>query len=42
MLLECATCSAVDCVARIKCEVGAFCENTPQSDDQTLIAIRCL
>jgi sigma-B regulation protein RsbU (phosphoserine phosphatase) len=42
MLLECARCSAADCVDRIRCEVGAFCENTPQLDDQTLIAIRCL
>jgi sigma-B regulation protein RsbU (phosphoserine phosphatase) len=42
MLLECATCSAADWVARIRSKVGAFCENTPQLDDQTLIAIRCL
>jgi len=29
------------CIARIRCEVTAFTENMPPTDDRTLIAIRC-
>jgi sigma-B regulation protein RsbU (phosphoserine phosphatase) len=34
--------SADACIARIRAGMAAFCENAPPTDDQTLIAIRCL
>ena len=42
LLLEVATNDAEECVARIRSELTAFSENAPPSDDQTVIAIRCL
>lgn len=42
VLLDCGASSADMCIARIRSEVAAFCENAPPTDDQTLIAIRCL
>jgi sigma-B regulation protein RsbU (phosphoserine phosphatase) len=42
LLLECGTRTAEQCVAHIRVGVAAFCENAPLTDDQTLIAIRCL
>lgn len=41
LLAACAG-GADECIARIRLEVAAFCENSPPTDDQTLIAIRCL
>jgi serine phosphatase RsbU (regulator of sigma subunit) len=42
VLLKCGTCSAEECIRRIRTEVAAFSENAPPTDDQTLIAISCL
>jgi phosphoserine phosphatase RsbU/P len=42
LLLECGSRTAEQCVAHIRVGVAAFCENAPLTDDQTLIAIRCL
>jgi sigma-B regulation protein RsbU (phosphoserine phosphatase) len=42
LLLDCGTCSADACIARIRKEVAAFTQNAPPTDDRTLIAIRCL
>ena len=42
LLLANATSDVEECVARIRAELNAFSENAPLSDDQTLIAIRCL
>jgi sigma-B regulation protein RsbU (phosphoserine phosphatase) len=42
LLLKSRACSAAECVSGIRAEVAAFCENAPKTDDQTLIAIRCL
>ena len=42
LLLDCGANSAEECVGRIRTEVAAFSENAPPTDDQTLIAIRCL
>jgi phosphoserine phosphatase RsbU/P len=42
LLLECAATSADGCIEAIRAGVTAFCENTPPTDDQTLIAIRSL
>ncbi|HKQ47733.1 MAG TPA: PP2C family protein-serine/threonine phosphatase [Phycisphaerae bacterium] len=33
---------AEECIARIRAEVASFCGNAPATDDQTLVAIRCL
>lgn len=41
VLLDCHGCAAERCVARIRSEVCAFSRNSPPTDDQTLIAIRC-
>ncbi len=41
LLLECRGGTADDCIARIRSEVAAFCDNAPLADDQTLVAIRC-
>jgi sigma-B regulation protein RsbU (phosphoserine phosphatase) len=42
LLLDCGESSAEGCISRIRSEVAAFAENAPPTDDQTLIAIRCL
>lgn len=42
LLLDCGTCGPKTCVDRIRAGVAAFSHNIPQTDDQTLIAIRCL
>ena len=42
LLLSCRGCSAEECISRIRAAVREFTEDAPQSDDQTLIAIRCL
>jgi sigma-B regulation protein RsbU (phosphoserine phosphatase) len=39
-LQDCRT-SADDCIDRIRTAVARFCDNSPPTDDQTLIAIRC-
>jgi sigma-B regulation protein RsbU (phosphoserine phosphatase) len=41
LLVDCGDSSADECIKRIQREVAAFCDNTPPTDDQTLIAIRC-
>jgi len=42
LLLDCGAASAEACVGRVRAEVAAFCDTAPPSDDQTLIAIRCV
>lgn len=42
LLLGCGAGSAEGCVAAVRSAVAEFCANTPPTDDQTLIAIRCL
>jgi serine phosphatase RsbU (regulator of sigma subunit) len=42
LLLDCPTLSTEECLNRIRTAVADFCENTPPTDDQTLIAIRCV
>ncbi|MEO6437103.1 MAG: PP2C family protein-serine/threonine phosphatase, partial [Tepidisphaeraceae bacterium] len=42
LLLTCASSSADNCLIQIRTAVTAFCEAAPPTDDQTLIAIRCL
>lgn len=42
LLLEDPGQSAARCLAKIRERVGAFCNGAPATDDQTLIAIRCL
>ena len=42
LLLDCGAESAQGCISRIRAEVTAFCEGVPPTDDQTLIAIRCV
>lgn len=42
LLAGCTDGSAESCVSRIRAELASFCQNAPQMDDQTLIAIRCL
>jgi sigma-B regulation protein RsbU (phosphoserine phosphatase) len=42
VLLGCAASGAADCIGRVRAAVAEFCENAPPTDDQTLIAIRCL
>ena len=42
ILLGCGSCSAADCIARIRKGVAAYSDNAMPTDDQTLIAIRCL
>ena len=41
LLLACGPTSPADCIARIRTDLTAFTANTPPTDDQTLIAIRC-
>jgi sigma-B regulation protein RsbU (phosphoserine phosphatase) len=40
VLLDCASSSADECIARIRAELTEFCGQAPPADDQTLIAIR--
>ena len=42
LLLDCGGAGAGGCIDRVRAAVAAFCENTPPTDDQTLIAIRCV
>ena len=42
LLLDCGAASADGCIARVRSAVAAFCGNQPPTDDQTLLAIRCL
>lgn len=42
LLLACGATSAEGCIARVRAEVAAFSEHAPPTDDQTLIAIRCV
>jgi sigma-B regulation protein RsbU (phosphoserine phosphatase) len=42
VLLDCGAASAAGCIERVREEVALFSENAPPTDDQTLIAIRCL
>jgi sigma-B regulation protein RsbU (phosphoserine phosphatase) len=42
VLLDCGTSSAAACIERIRAAVSAFAEHAPPTDDQTLLAIRCL
>src|SRR5262249_27618285 len=42
ILLNCRQSSANECITRIRTEVAAFCGGAQPTDDQTLIAIRCL
>ena len=42
LLLDCGTGDVEECISRIRAAVAAFCEHAPPTDDQTLIAIRCL
>jgi phosphoserine phosphatase RsbU/P len=41
LLLHCGATTAEGCIARVRTELAAFCENAPPADDQTLIAMRC-
>jgi phosphoserine phosphatase RsbU/P len=41
LLLDCGGESAQGCIDRVKAEVATFTGDTPPTDDQTLIAIRC-
>ncbi|MEX2139815.1 MAG: PP2C family protein-serine/threonine phosphatase [Pirellulales bacterium] len=40
LLLACPALGTEECLGRIRAAVAEFCENTPPTDDQTLIAIR--
>jgi len=42
LLLDCSAGNADQCIGRIRTAVSAFTENAAPTDDQTLIAIRCL
>jgi sigma-B regulation protein RsbU (phosphoserine phosphatase) len=42
LALHCATIPMETCINQIRSEVATFTENAPPTDDQTLIAIRCL
>jgi sigma-B regulation protein RsbU (phosphoserine phosphatase) len=42
LLLDCGASRPETCISRIRSAVAAFSENAPPTDDQTLIAIRCL
>ncbi|HEV3025248.1 MAG TPA: PP2C family protein-serine/threonine phosphatase, partial [Pirellulales bacterium] len=41
-LLDCSANSTDECIDKIRSAVAEFCNNAPPTDDQTLIAIRCL
>jgi phosphoserine phosphatase RsbU/P len=40
LLMDCSS-STDECISHIRAAVTAFCRNSPPTDDQTLIAIRC-
>jgi len=42
LLIDMGSCTAQECIDRIRSELAAFSANRPPVDDQTLIAIRCL
>jgi phosphoserine phosphatase RsbU/P len=42
LLLQCHGCTADECIERIRTAVAAFTDNAQPTDDQTLIAIKCL
>jgi sigma-B regulation protein RsbU (phosphoserine phosphatase) len=42
LLIECNATTADECIARVRTEVSTFCDGAPPTDDQTLVAIRCL
>jgi sigma-B regulation protein RsbU (phosphoserine phosphatase) len=42
LLIDCGASSADGCIERVMRDVAVFCSNAPPTDDQTLIAIRCL
>jgi sigma-B regulation protein RsbU (phosphoserine phosphatase) len=42
VLLQCGAQSSTQCIERIKDDVAAFRQNQPSTDDETLIALRCL
>jgi sigma-B regulation protein RsbU (phosphoserine phosphatase) len=42
ILLNCNSHSAQGCIDRVRAAVAEFCQDAPPTDDQTLIAIRCL
>jgi sigma-B regulation protein RsbU (phosphoserine phosphatase) len=42
LLLACPAISTEECLTRIRTAATEFCENAPPTDDQTLIAIRCV
>jgi sigma-B regulation protein RsbU (phosphoserine phosphatase) len=42
LLADCGATSADGCIARVRAAVAAFSGNATPTDDQTLIAIRCL
>lgn len=42
LLLSCQGCTANDCISRIRSALNDFCQSAPKTDDQTLIAMRCL
>jgi sigma-B regulation protein RsbU (phosphoserine phosphatase) len=42
LLVDCGAGSAEECIGRIRSALAAFSENAPPTDDQTLIAIRCV
>jgi sigma-B regulation protein RsbU (phosphoserine phosphatase) len=42
LLLTCGGCAAAACLTRIQSELVTFCAGTLPTDDQTLIALRCL
>lgn len=41
LLVDCATCSADECLSRVRKVVAEFSNNAPLTDDQTLVALRC-
>lgn len=42
LLLGCDSLGPGDCIGRIQAELAEFCANAPPSDDQTLVAMRCV
>jgi len=42
LLLDCGATDAGGCIGRVRKEVAAFSEGAPPTDDQTLIAMRCV
>jgi sigma-B regulation protein RsbU (phosphoserine phosphatase) len=42
VLVRCTTGNTESCITQIRAAVGEFCQSTPPTDDQTLIAIRAM